>query len=120
MPDIAFVAQILPGKMDLWRDTMAELSGPRRAEYQASRERLGIRREGAWLQRTPLGDFAVIYLEADDLAAVFRGFGFSEDPFDQWLRDVLEDVHGFDMRGQRTPEQFVDYRRVDHGGVAAR
>lgn len=118
MPDVAFVAPILPGKTAAWRAAMAELSGPRQAEYHQSRERLGIRREACWLQRTGEGDFAVIYLEADDLAAAFRGFGFSEDPFDRWLREILEDVHGFDMRGQRTPEQFVDYRRAGAGRPA--
>lgn len=118
MPDVAFVAPILPGKTEAWRAAMAELSGPRQAEYHESRERLGIRREARWLQRTGEGDFAIIYLEADDLGAAFRGLGFSEEPFDQWFRATMQDVHGFDLRGQRSPEQHVDYRRADAGRPA--
>lgn len=76
----------------------------------ASRERLGIRREAAWLQRTPAGDIAVVYVQAADLLSVSEGFGSSSDPFDAWFRDAIWEVHGIDLSAPACPpDQVVDY-----------
>jgi hypothetical protein len=69
-------------------------------------------REAVWIQQTPGGDMAVVYLEADDLQAAFAGLGSSQDPFDSWFRGVVSDVHGIDLtQGFPPPEQVLDYRR---------
>jgi hypothetical protein len=80
------------------------MSGPRRAEYDASRARVGVTTERVWLQATPMGDFAVVYLEAADIGKVFEGFLTSQDPFDQWFRDkILIGVHGMDPTAPPPP-----------------
>src|SRR5688572_7990750 len=71
MATYGFVISILPGKEAENRAFAAELLGPRRAEYEASRRRLGLRAERVWEQATPAGPVSVDYLEADDLAAAF-------------------------------------------------
>jgi hypothetical protein len=110
MADVAFAAPILPGKLEAWRAAMGRCQ-PGNPDYVASRERLGINREAAWLQRSPAGDFAVVYVDADDLAAVFQGFASSLDPFDAWFRDAVRQVHGIDLSVPVPPaEQLVDYR----------
>ncbi|MND08285.1 hypothetical protein D3C83_308070 [compost metagenome] len=44
-----------------------------------------------------MGDFGVVYMEADDPGAVLAGFMTSEDPHDKWFREtVLQGVHGID------------------------
>ena len=112
MPSIAFAAPILPGKTDQDRaDTQSCDHGDRHAAYVASRERHGITRESAWLQQTPAGDIAVVYIEADDLAAAFEALGTSQDPFDVWFRESVRDVHGISLEdGFPPPEQLLSYQ----------
>ena len=86
-------------------------NGERKADYEASRQRHGITREAVSIQATPNGDIAVVYLEADDLQAAFAGLATSTDPFDEWFRDIVREVHGIDLsQGFPPPEQLVDFR----------
>jgi len=95
------------------------MHGERKVAYQASRQRLGITREGGWLQLTP-GDVAVFYLEADDLYAALNGLATSTDPFDTWFRELTREIHGIDLAGGLPPpEQAVDYRRDASTAVQA-
>lgn len=85
--------------------------GARKSEHQSSRERHGIRREAVWLQPTPAGDVAVVYLEADDLQTAFAGLGSSQEPFDRWFREMAREIHGIDLeQGFPPPEQLIDFR----------
>ena len=73
MQSIAFAAPYVPGKLEKDREAMRSVSeGDRKAAHDASRKRHGISREAVWLQQTPEGDMAIVYLEAEDLAAAFR------------------------------------------------
>jgi len=111
MQSIAFAAPILPGKTGAFRDWM-QLEGERRQEHEASRKRLGIGREAAWLQQTPAGDMAIIYMEADDLQAAFAGLASSQEPYDRWSRERISEIHGIDLtQGVPLPEQLSDYGR---------
>ena len=81
MPSIGFIAPLLPGKTEA--DRAAVIScwrGDRRDAYQASRRRLSIAREAIFIQSTPNGDVAIVYWEADDLDAAFKGMATSDDP----------------------------------------
>lgn len=112
MQCIAFAAPILPGKTETFRSWMRAES-ERKQEYESSREQHDISREAVWLQQTPAGDMAVIYMEADDLQAAFAGLGSSQEPFDRWSREAIREVHGIDLtQGFPPPEQLVDYRRA--------
>jgi hypothetical protein len=94
----------LPGKEAVWKRHVAELAGPRKAEYEESRRRAGVTTERVWLQHTPQGDFAIVYLEAADIGKVFETFLTSQEPFDQWFREqILVDVHGMDPAGPPPP-----------------
>jgi hypothetical protein len=96
------------------REFSAELSGPRRAEFEASRARLGLTREQVWLQETPQGTMAVVCLEAEDIPRALAGLGSSQDPFDVWWRQQIQAIHGIDLsQGMPGPpnEQILDFRR---------
>jgi hypothetical protein len=114
MQSVAFAAPILPGKTEEDRSAMQSCSqGERREAHEASRKRHGINRETVWIQQTPGGDVAVVYLEADDLQAAFAGLGSSQEPFDRWFRESIRDIHGIDLeQGFPPPEQTLDFRRV--------
>ena len=97
MATYGFMVPILPGQEDADRRLSEELAGPRRAEYEASRRRLGWHAERVWLQTTPQGSVAVFFLEADDIERVFTGLATSTDPFDVWWREQIQQIHGMDL-----------------------
>jgi hypothetical protein len=98
MPVFASAVPILPGKADEWKQFAKELQGSHRAEYEASRRRVGLTKEVAVLQRTPMGDFAVIYGETiGDPVEANRALGTSAEPFDVWFRQKVMELHGLDL-----------------------
>jgi predicted ester cyclase len=90
------------GKADAWHRLITELSGPRLRAYEASRRRLGISHEVFTVVPGSDGAQIAVYFEARDPARVAQLWAASEDPFDQWLREQVDDIHGTD------PWQRVD------------
>lgn len=114
MQAVGFVAPILPGKTEADRVAIGSCAegGERHAEYARSRARAGITLERVWLQPTPMGDVAVIYIEADDVEAAFKTLGTSDEPFDRWFRECVRDVHGIALEdGFPPPEPLLDFVR---------
>jgi len=109
---ICLALPLLPGTTDADRDEMVACwRGERAAAHRASRARLGITREAAWIQPTPDGDVAIVLLESEDLASSLYGVATSADPFDSWFRAHVKRVHGLDLTaGMHLPEQVLDYR----------
>lgn len=113
MASLACAFPILPGKTEQWQQFSQQMAGPRHSEYLASRKRLGITREVAYLQQTPHGDLAVVYFEAQDIGRVFEGFATSQEPFDVWFREQALEIHGLDLSQPMPgplPEAIVDWR----------
>jgi len=108
---VAFAVPLLPGRTEANRIALASCwDGPRKEAYQDARRRAGIIREAVWIQPSVGGDVAVVYLEADDLAAAFTILGTSADPFDRWFRDHVREVHGIALdEGLTTPELVLDF-----------
>jgi hypothetical protein len=103
----AFAAPIIQGKTEELRQWCAELAGPRREEYLASRRRLGVTSERAYLQQTPQGDIVVIVVEAEDLPRYFQGMATSQEPFDVWFRERVQDLHGLDLTQPSLPNELI-------------
>src|SRR5215831_10159949 len=100
MAEFSFVAPIVKGKTDAWREALAEINGARNAAYKESRRKLGIRREHVTLQPTAMGDMVVVHMDAASPEAVIGAMMTSTSEFDTWFRDaVLVGVHGFDPHG---------------------
>jgi len=113
MASLASAFPILPGKTEQWQQFSQQMAGPRHSEYEASRKRLGITREVAYLQQTPHGNMAVVYVEAQDIAHMFEGIGISQEPFDIWFREQAKEIHGVDFSQPMAgplPEAIVDWR----------
>ena len=112
MSMIAFAAPILPGKEEQWRKFMTELQGSRYEDFKASRERYGVH-ERTFMQHTPMGDIVLITLEGNDPMGSFMEFFKAQDPFAQWFRQQVVDVHGIDLyKGLpgEPPEFMIDSR----------
>ncbi len=95
MPLMAVVFPIAPGKTDEWRQWMADLNGPRREEFEASRAAVGIH-ERTFLQSTPMGDLVIVTVEGDDPGASFGRLLNTDDDFTRWFVAKATAVHGFD------------------------
>jgi hypothetical protein len=111
MQAVAFAVALLAGEADAVRVALASCwSGARKEAYQDARRRAGIIREAVWIQPGPGGDVAVVYLEADDLAAAFTLLGTSAEPFDRWFRGHAGQLHGVALdEGFTAPELVLDY-----------
>ena len=108
MASTVFAAPILPGKTDAWKAAIAEISGPRKAEYLQARKTLGITKEVACLQQTPHGDFACVYVEAGDVSGLIEKMLGATDPFHAWFpQAVLADCHGMSASEPLPPTNQV-------------
>ena len=113
MASLGMALPLLPGKTESWNRWAQETAGPRLSEYQASRQRLGITREASFLQQTPQGNMAVLYIEAEDIARVFQGLASSQEPFDVLFRQQTKDFFGLDLAqppAGPAPETILDWR----------
>jgi hypothetical protein len=111
MPMIAMAVPIRPEKYEKWREGMSSFAGARRAEYDASRRRMGAVRQGVWVQQTPQGPIELLFIEAEDLARFFEQVATSEEPFDVEFRAWVLDVYGLDLTQPPPPlpEQVLDW-----------
>jgi hypothetical protein len=94
---IALAAPILPGKRAQWDEFIAQIQGPRSAEFSASRQQAGVR-ERTFLQETPAGDIVIVTLEGDDPLAAFGAIANKDDDFTRWFVQQVQEIHGFDLR----------------------
>jgi len=113
MPVMTFAAPVLAGKTEAWKTAVAEMSGPRKAEYEESRRRMGVTREVVSLQSLPQGDVVVVFLEASDPQTIIARYLASDMPFDKWFSEaVLKGVHGM------VASPPANHPVVDWGGAA--
>ncbi|MDA1189320.1 MAG: hypothetical protein O2854_06560 [Chloroflexi bacterium] len=100
MAVLNFAAPILPGKLKQWQAFHDEfkLGGPRRKEWEAQMKRAGITRQVVSLQKTPMGEFTVVFFEGPDPAAVMKNMATSSDPFDKWFALQIKEIHGIDVK----------------------
>jgi hypothetical protein len=110
----AFVLPIIAGKEETDRTAMERVGvpGPDRDAYVAARRAAGLRREAVWHQKTPMGTFAIVLLEGDDVPASLRAMANSDQPFDRQFRELVRDVHGVDLQKDPPPDVSLvgDYR----------
>ncbi len=113
MPAFVFSIPLLPGKEQTDKEYMREAVGPRRQEYAAWHQRLGITRQAIWHQQTPQGTVAIVYMEADDPQRAMQDTGSSTEPIAQWFRQCMLEVHGLDLTQPMPgppPELVIDER----------
>jgi hypothetical protein len=96
MAMLAMAFPIPPGKTEQWKKFASELTGRRRADFVASRKRLGIH-ERTFLQKTPMGDLVVVTMEGQDPAGAFQKFTQGTDEFTKWFLAQASEIHGMDL-----------------------
>ena len=103
MASLAAALPILPGQTEVVRRMSEEALGPRRSEYEESRRRLGITKEMAWIQHTPMGDMVIVYWEAENPQRILEQMARSHDQFDEWFRQFIQNAHGLDITQEQPP-----------------
>ena len=100
----AIAVPILPGKVDEWEGWIAELNGPRKAEFDDMNQRMGLTGHRAWLQQTPDGGHLVIAVHDGPGGDEFMGkLVASENEFDSWFRAKVGQIHGIDFSAPPPP-----------------
>lgn len=88
----AFAAPLQPGQTQLAREFVDEAFKKRRAELTESRQAKKMTREEVFLNQTPAGDMAVVYLEGEDPVRANQEFAASTMPYDKWFKDRLKEI----------------------------
>jgi hypothetical protein len=108
---LAMAMPVQPGKADRLRAMRDELVGARRQQWEESERRLGIPREGWYLQPSPMGDLFLLWAESDDITAAFTSFIQSREPFDVWFKEQMRDITDIDLNEPPpgVPEVLMDW-----------
>ena len=91
------VAPIVEGKLDAWKEWIADITGPRAAEMKDFNRRYGITSHRAYLAETPSGPVVVAVHDGpggDGFVAAVAG---SDHPFDASFKAKVLEVHGLDV-----------------------
>ena len=118
MPTAVLVLPILPGREEEWRRFAQDLLGDRLCEYEGLERHLGIRGVRVYLARTSRREVILAYVEAEDPEEAFRRLVASEEPFAEWFKEKLMELHGYDLRRPRmrvSPELIFEHQG-DSGG----
>jgi len=100
----AMAVPIKPAKVEAWESWCAELSGPRKAEFEDFNQRYGLTTHGSWLQANPDGsNLAVIVIDGPGASAFLGKMATSDHEFDTWFRSSIEDVHPMDFSAPPPP-----------------
>jgi hypothetical protein len=106
----AMAVPILPDKTDAWQKFLKELNTTWYSQFCDSRKKLNIH-ERTFLQKTPMGDFAIVTLEGENPEVAFAGFAEGNDEFTNWFIEQVKEIHGFDLRQPPPgpmPEMVID------------
>ena len=107
MNSIAFTLPLPPGGAEALRRLLAEVR-LRPDEHAASRRRVGIVRESAWVQRLEQRDVLIVYVEGDDPEKVVDWLAASPYPYDRWFVErTLKSVGLEDPRSLPLPAAEV-------------
>ncbi len=118
MPTAILVLPILPDREEEWRRFAQDLRGDRLGEYESLGRRLGIRGVRVYLVRTSRREVILAYVEAEDPEEAFRRLVASEEPFTEWFKEKLVELHDYDLRRPRTGSstELIFEHRGDSGG----
>ncbi len=105
------VAPILEGKLDAWKQWIADLQGSRKQELTDLNRRYGLTKHAAWRSETPMGTVVVAVHEGPGADELMPKLGPSQHEFDLWFKQQLLEFHGMDATQPPPgpmPELFLD------------
>jgi hypothetical protein len=112
MSTAVLVLPILSDKEEEWRRFAQDLLEDRFGEYEALERLLGVRGVKVYLARTSRREVILAYVEAEDPEEALRRLVASEEPFVEWFKEKLAELHGYDLGRPRTgpsPELIFEH-----------
>lgn len=91
------LAPIPADKVAAWQSFMGELSGARKAEFDAFNRRHSLTKHEAWLAETPMGLAVIAIHEGPGAADLIPQVAKSTHEFDKWFASKLSEIHGMDV-----------------------
>jgi hypothetical protein len=85
----AFSVKILPGKTETWVQRMQVLKSTRWDEFVKAMQSVGVQSAQARLERTPDGDYSVVWYDGDSPTKFFDLFMKSDIPVVKWFREKI-------------------------------
>jgi hypothetical protein len=117
--ELAIAVPIAPGKTEAWRQALENLVGPQYHDYDVSRRRYGLTSQTTFVQRTPMGDFALIHLTGPNVRQAFHAMSSSQDPWDVEWRKLTLNLHGIDFaKGTQVFPRVEPLYSMDAGDLA--
>ncbi len=89
---LAFIAPLLPGKVEAGRAFAREAFEERAEELAESRRAFDQNVEVVTLSSNPMGDFICVYLEGTDPVEGNRRFASSRRPYDVWFKGRCKEL----------------------------
>ena len=107
----AFALPIVPGQAEAARRFVAEVLGPRKAEWDDLQRRQGVTQESYFLQQAPDSDLFIVTGQGT-FTPISEWLDTEGVPFDRWFADQIKEITGVDVRelGDELPEHLGDWR----------
>jgi hypothetical protein len=106
------LAPIVDGKLDAWKEWIAEMQGAKSEEFKDFNRRYGLTRHAAWLAETPMGPMVIALHEGPGSDGFIANVGASDNEFDKvWFNQKLIEIHGMDTSQPPPgpmPELYLD------------
>jgi hypothetical protein len=110
----AIAVPLLKDKTEAWKSWInEECLGSRKEEFDEFNERMGLTLHRAWLSESPHGPLAIVLFDGPGAETFLQKLATSQEPFDTWFRERVEELHDFDfsqLREMKTSELVLDWR----------
>ena len=113
MATLSVAFPVRPDKLDQARRVAQEKLGPRAADSAACSRRIGVTHESWYLQQLPGGAVFIMTIDSNDLAGAFAAYAASDEPFERWEKQQIEEMTGVDLGKPLAgplPETLFDWR----------
>ena len=98
------IAPLAADKIGDWETWIAELSGPRKTEFNDMNTRHGLTEHRAYLQPMPDGSYSVLVIHEGPGGDGFMANAMSSDnEFDRWFMESVATIHQLDPSGPLPP-----------------
>ncbi len=91
------IVPIKEDKVEAWKNWSKKLTGKQKAEFDDMNQRHGLTRHSAWLAETPTGSVAVVLHEGPGAETFMQNVANSDNSFDVWMKESIEDFHGMEL-----------------------
>lgn len=110
MEKFAYSFPILDSKVDQWLNFTKEINTTKKEEFSAMHNRIGVRKESWFLQKSTDGYSVVVYTEADD-ENFMNNFKNDQSEFSRWFREKVSELQNINLdHTTEMPIKVLDWK----------